>query len=61
MLAEKNIDDDFLVTIGGAVVPRATVSVKGKVLAVDVEKAWSELGLKPGWNNEVTVEVFVNW
>ena len=30
-----------------------------KVLEVDVEGAWREMGLEAGWGNELEVEVFV--
>ena len=30
-----------------------------KVLEIDVEGAWREMGLEAGWGNELEVEVFV--
>ena len=31
-----------------------------RVLEVDVERAWKEMGLDSGWSNEVSLEVFVH-
>ncbi|KAL6716630.1 hypothetical protein ACLMJK_006198 [Lecanora helva] len=64
-LPEMNLDDDLLITMRGAVIPKHAVSVgKGaaeeRVLSVDIETAWKEMGLKAGWGNEVTVEVFLS-
>jgi hypothetical protein len=53
--------DDLMVMILERPVPRATVSKADdeRVLQIDVEKAWKEMGLSHGWSNEVEVEVFV--
>ncbi|PYH47378.1 putative raffinose synthase protein Sip1 [Aspergillus saccharolyticus JOP 1030-1] len=74
-LPDWDIDANVMVTILGKPVPRRTVWKEGisqgekeeeeeeeasaRVLAVDVLAAWKEMGLKPGWSNEVLVEVFV--
>ena len=29
------------------------------IICVDVEKAWDDMGLEPGWSNEVWVDVFI--
>ncbi|RAL15943.1 putative raffinose synthase protein Sip1 [Aspergillus homomorphus CBS 101889] len=62
-LPDWNIEDNFMVTILGKPVPPTTVWKVGgddaRVLAVDVLAAWKGMGLKPGWSNEVLVEVFV--
>ncbi|KAF6820798.1 raffinose synthase sip1 [Colletotrichum sojae] len=59
-LPELTIDDDFLITIQNQVIPLHTVSV-GKsndtVVEIDIEKAWGEMGLHPGWSNEVEMTV----
>ncbi|KAK3117659.1 hypothetical protein LTR53_000788 [Teratosphaeriaceae sp. CCFEE 6253] len=62
-LATRTIDEHFIVVMGGKPVPRHCVSVGGaggRVLEVDVERAWRESGEKAGWGNEVGVEVFIS-
>ena len=61
ILPEKSIDEDFLILLGGRIVPRKTVRAVDKVLEVDVETAWWELGPIVSWNNEVTVTIYMNW
>lgn len=61
-----SIDDDVLVLLFGKVVPKHTVrkSENGKVLEIDLEKAWREMGLdqKVRVGNEVgPVAVFISW
>lgn len=54
------IEDDFLVTIQNSVIPVHTVSLSKDhdcVLEIDIEKAWQEMGLHPGWGNEVEMTV----
>lgn len=60
-LHEKTVQDDILIMISGKVIPVHTVKISqhAPVLEVDVEKAWNEMDLEPGWNNEVKVDVFV--
>jgi hypothetical protein len=61
-LPELSLDDDFMATIQGQVIPRHTVSINkasGSILEIDVERSWNELGLKPGWSNEVEVKIYV--
>jgi hypothetical protein len=53
----------MLITILGKVIPEHTVSVSKsnpKVLEVDLETAWEEMGLDSGWSNEVGVKIFIN-
>ena len=53
----------MLITILGKVIPEHTVSVSKlnpKVLEVDLETAWKEMGLDSGWSNEVGVKIFIN-
>ncbi|KAF9875824.1 raffinose synthase Sip1 [Colletotrichum karsti] len=60
VLPELTIEDDFLVTIQNQVIPVQTVVVCGtddKVLEINIEKAWEEMSLHPGWANEVEVTV----
>ncbi|KKY29813.1 putative glycoside hydrolase family 36 protein [Diaporthe ampelina] len=60
-LPDMSLDDDFMATIQGQVIPRHTVSVNktsSSILEIDIEKAWKELDLKPGWSNEVEVKVY---
>lgn len=59
-LPELTIYDDFLVTIQNQVVPVHAVAVcksDDKVLEIDIETAWEEMGLHPGWSNEVELTV----
>ncbi|KAE8355622.1 hypothetical protein BDV28DRAFT_128553 [Aspergillus coremiiformis] len=63
-LPDWSIEGNVMVTILGQPVPRRTVwkegdDEKSKVLAVDVLAAWKEMKLKPGWSNEVIVQVFL--
>ena len=61
-LPSVSIADNLLVLMKGKVIPGHTVSiskVSGKVLEIDVEKAWREMELDPGWGNEVAVEVIL--
>lgn len=50
----------ILVLIKERVVPIETVRACGKVLEIDVEAAWKEMGLEAGWGNEVEVIVMVS-
>ncbi|KAI9729542.1 MAG: hypothetical protein M1834_006738 [Cirrosporium novae-zelandiae] len=56
-----SVEDDMLVTILQDVIPRHTIRARAEqgVLEIDVEKAWKEMGLNSGWNNEVGVELFI--
>jgi hypothetical protein len=50
-----------MATIQGQVIPPHTVTVDdtdGRILKVDVETAWNEMGLESGWSNEVEVKVY---
>jgi hypothetical protein len=50
-----------LVTIQGQAIPRTAVSISAcdpNILEIDVEKSWNEMGLQPGWSNEVEVKVY---
>ena len=54
--------DHTMVLIRNQPIPAHTVRVAGdndKVLEIDVEAAWREMGLEAGWGNEVGVEVVV--
>ncbi|GKT64585.1 raffinose synthase Sip1 [Colletotrichum tofieldiae] len=60
ILPELTIGDDFLVTIQNQVIPVHTVSISkshDSVVEIDIEKAWQEMGLHPGWSNEVEMTV----
>ncbi|ROW07669.1 hypothetical protein VMCG_03367 [Cytospora schulzeri] len=60
-LPEMDLAGDFLATIQGQVIPPHVVSVSktsDTVLEIDVEKAWEEMSLKPGWSNEVQVKLY---
>ena len=49
-----------MVTIREQAVPWETISARSDVLEVDVERAWKEMKLVPGYNNEETVIAFIN-
>ncbi|KAJ2989628.1 hypothetical protein NUW58_g3376 [Xylaria curta] len=60
-LPQMSVERDFMITIQGQPVPPCTVVIDQKdnhVLAVDIQKAWSEMGLNSGWSNEVEVKVY---
>jgi hypothetical protein len=60
-LSELSIEDDFMVTIQGQPIPPHTVTINKQdrhVLNVDIETAWTEMGLESGWSNEVEVKVY---
>jgi hypothetical protein len=62
-LEARRLEEDFMVLIHGRPVPVGCVKVNdvcGKVLEVDVERAWREMGEEAGWSNEVSLEVFVH-
>jgi hypothetical protein len=62
-LEGRKFEEDFMVIMFGRPVPIGCVGVSktcGKVLEVDVERAWKEMGLESGWSNEVSLEVFVH-
>ena len=62
-LEARKLEDDFMVLIHGRPVPIGCVKVNevcGKVLEVDVERAWREMGEQAGWSNEVSVEVLMH-
>jgi hypothetical protein len=47
----------------GQVIPEHTLNVSHSnpyLLEIDIEAAWKEMELQPGWGNEVTVQIFVN-
>ncbi|KAK4507265.1 hypothetical protein PRZ48_001000 [Zasmidium cellare] len=55
--------EDLMVMIYGNPIPVGTVSkneVDGRVLEIDVERAWRESGEEAGWNNEVSLEIFMH-
>lgn len=55
-----DIDEHFMVLISGQAVPRKAVwKENGRILAIDVEEAWREMGLEAGWSNEVNVSVLL--
>ncbi|KAI1298238.1 raffinose synthase Sip1 [Xylaria venustula] len=59
-LPHMSIDRDFMITIQGQPIPLETVTVDHRdshVLAVDIQKAWSDMGLSSGWSNEVDVKI----
>ncbi|KAH7027602.1 raffinose synthase Sip1 [Microdochium trichocladiopsis] len=60
ILPELSLEDDFMITILGQPIPQHSVAVQGLVLRVDLETAWKEMQLSPGWSNEVGVQVYFN-
>ena len=57
----KSVEDSFLVMIHQQVIPGHCVSIDKaeRVLEIDIERAWKEMKLKPGYGNEVSVEVLM--
>ncbi|KAG7108115.1 hypothetical protein HYQ45_018164 [Verticillium longisporum] len=59
-LPKLTINDDFIATIQGHIIKTEAVSVSKdhpQLLEIDVEGAWHDLQLKPGWSNEVEVKM----
>ncbi|CRK48401.1 hypothetical protein BN1723_007998 [Verticillium longisporum] len=59
-LPKLTIDDDFIATIQGHIIKAEAVSVSKyhpQLLEIDVEGAWHDLQLKPGWSNEVEIKM----
>ncbi|RMD40466.1 hypothetical protein DV735_g4650, partial [Chaetothyriales sp. CBS 134920] len=60
--------DEMMVLLHGQPVPADKVTVSknadggddGFVIQIDVQAAWKEMDLSPGWSNEVGVEVFIS-
>ncbi|KAI1392682.1 glycoside hydrolase family 36 protein [Hypoxylon trugodes] len=60
-LPDMSIERDFMVTVLGQPIPPHTVAVNeadNHVLSIDVETAWRELNINPGWSNELEVKVY---
>ena len=59
----RDIMDDFMIMILGKPIPPARVykdqKGEGKVLAVDVQGAWDDMGLDAGWSNEVSIDILM--
>ncbi|KAI9838151.1 MAG: hypothetical protein M1838_004673 [Thelocarpon superellum] len=62
-LPTLSIEEQFLVVMEGRVVPLHTVRKAkeddAKVLEIDVDAAWTEMGLSSAWSNEAVVQVFI--
>ena len=58
---EMSVEKDFLITIGEMVIPMHTVRIcmDQPVLEIDVEKAWSEMKIQPGFSNELSLKIFL--
>jgi hypothetical protein len=60
-LPDMSIEDNFMATIQGLPIPPHTVSLCAHdkhVLEIDVEAAWAEMALKPGYSNEAEVNLY---
>jgi hypothetical protein len=60
-LPELSIAQDFMAVLSGVGIPEHTVSIDEAdehVLRIDIEAAWKELDLRPGWGNEVDLKVY---
>ncbi|KAL8859667.1 MAG: hypothetical protein Q9178_003781 [Gyalolechia marmorata] len=58
----ETLYDHTMVLIHNRPIPPHTVKVaenNGKVLEIDVETAWKEMGLEAGWGNEVGVDIII--
>jgi hypothetical protein len=50
-----------MATIQGSAIPPHTVSVSQddrRILEIDVETAWKEMGLSSGWGNELQIKIY---
>ena len=58
---EMSVEKDFLITISETVIPMHTVRIciEKPVLEIDVEKAWGEMKIQPGFSNELTLKIFL--
>ncbi|KXL47911.1 MAG: glycoside hydrolase family 36 protein [Acidomyces sp. 'richmondensis'] len=62
-LEARSIEDSLMIMIYGKPIPFHCVGVShrcGKVLEINVERAWREGKFESGWNNEVSLEMFLN-
>jgi hypothetical protein len=60
-LPDLTVEGDFMVTIQGEAIPSHTVSVSktdNRVLELDIDTAWKEMGLVGGWANEVEIKMY---
>jgi len=60
-LPQMTIEKNFFATIQGQALPLGTVSLCGHdehIIEFDVEAAWYQLALRPGWSNELEVKVY---
>ncbi|KAK3048550.1 hypothetical protein LTR09_010044 [Extremus antarcticus] len=68
-LGRLSVGENFMVIIFGQPIPQHCVTKADSinreaknnagVLQIDVERAWKEMELEPGWSNEVSLEVFI--
>ena len=58
---EMSVEKDFLITISEMVIPMHTVRIcmEKPILEIDVEKAWGEMKIQPGFSNELTLKIFL--
>lgn len=65
-LGSKTVEKNFMVTLMGEAIPAHTVRKEDKkenqaqVLEIDVLTAWKEMDLSSGWNNEVSVQIYMS-
>jgi len=65
--AKKRNVEDLMVLMQSRPIPQDKVSIvtegadgeSAGVVQIDIESAWEEMGLSPGWSNEVGVELFL--
>ncbi|KAI1436862.1 glycoside hydrolase family 36 protein [Xylaria sp. CBS 124048] len=60
-LPHMSIERDFMITIQSQPVPFRVVTIDqqdSRVLAVDIQEAWNEMGLNSGWSNELEVKIY---
>jgi len=60
-LADRSVSEDVLIMMFGKVIPQHTVKIneEAPILEVDIEKAWDEMGLKPGMSNDIPLKIFI--
>ena len=58
-----SVEDNFLVVMRNEAVPKeyVTINKDSPVLEIDIEHAWQDLGLQPGYGNEIDVEIMMSF
>lgn len=54
-----SLEEDLMALLFGRPVPVHCVRKEGRVLEIDLVRAWAESEQRAGWSNEVAIEVFI--